>query len=82
MTKRVYLIYADLDPNKNLYLQGIQGTSIQALRCCNNDTKNLLRNNSRHVSIQRLPVLICCLGEQRSVLTWDQLDLAKTFLGS
>lgn len=74
----VYLIYPDRDPHVKTYLQTIQGTSIIAIPCCNNEDKNLLRHNSSGLRIDTLPTFVCRRGKQRWLLSWDQVELAKT----
>jgi len=74
---KVYLIYADLDPNEKYYRRAIAETPIIPLRCCNNGYKNLLRYNTSGMRIDRLPVFVCRQGNHRWLLTWSHLELAK-----
>ena len=83
----VYLVYPDGDQRtsgldspddiQKKYNKIIEGTNIKLIPCCNNRTKNLLRYNRYKLDVDKLPVFICCYQDQRWLLKWEDLDLAK-----
>lgn len=74
---KVYLIYSDKDPNEKFYREAIINTRIITLRCCNNECKNLLQSNKFGLKIDKLPVFVCRQNEERWILPWSELGLAK-----